>query len=168
MNSSKGQTKDNRLSAVKRALLDQLSRGVVRPARTRALYRAVRPIVKNYAVFRRSVQELAKEGKLATLRLPSGEIRLVPLRCRATLGQVGNPEQQNVRLGKAGRGRWIGRRPHVRGVAMNPVDHPHGGGEGKAPIGRKRPVSRTGKPALGARTRRKKSSDNLIVRRRSK
>jgi len=113
-----------------------------------------------------SVQLMAKEGKFAHLRLPSGEVRLVSLRCRATIGQVGNMEQQNVRLGKAGRARWLGRKPHVRGVAMNPVDHPHGGGEGKTGVGRKRPVSRTGKPALGARTRRKKQSDRMILKRR--
>jgi large subunit ribosomal protein L2 len=113
-----------------------------------------------------SVQLMAKEGKYANLRMPSGEIRLVPLTCRATVGQVGNVEQQNVRLGKAGRARWLGRRPHVRGVAMNPRDHPHGGGEGKSSVGRKRPVSRTGKPALGARTRRKRKSDRLILKRR--
>lgn len=113
-----------------------------------------------------SVQLMAKEGKFAHLRLPSGEVRLVPLACRATIGQVGNVEQQNIRLGKAGRARWLGRRPHVRGVAMNPRDHPHGGGEGKSGVGRKRPVSPTGKPALGARTRRKKKSDRLILKRR--
>lgn len=113
-----------------------------------------------------SVQLMAKEGKFAHLRMPSGEVRLVPLGCRATVGQAGNVEQQNVRLGKAGRARWLGRRPHVRGVAMNPRDHPHGGGEGKTGIGRKRPVSRTGKPALGVRTRRKRKSDRLILKRR--
>jgi large subunit ribosomal protein L2 len=113
-----------------------------------------------------SVQLMAKEGGFANLRLPSGEVRLVPSKCRATVGQVGNVEQQNVRLGKAGRSRWLDHRPHVRGVAMNPRDHPHGGGEGKSPIGRKTPVSPTGKPALGARTRRKKRSDRLVLKRR--
>lgn len=113
-----------------------------------------------------SVQLMAKEGKFAHLRMPSGEVRLVPLDCRATVGQVGNVDQQNVRLGKAGRSRWLGRRPHVRGVVMNPRDHPHGGGEGKSPIGRKSPVSPTGKPALGARTRRKKKGSLIIKRRK--
>ncbi|MCJ7822223.1 MAG: 50S ribosomal protein L2 [Armatimonadetes bacterium] len=112
-------------------------------------------------------QLLAKEGKFATLRLPSGEMRLVYLGCRATVGQVGNPDHGNIEFGKAGRRRWLGRRPHVRGVVMSPRDHPHGGGEGRSPIGRKSPVSPTGKPALGRKTRRKKSTtDRFIVRRR--
>jgi large subunit ribosomal protein L2 len=111
-------------------------------------------------------QLLAKEGKLATLRMPSGEMRMVYIGCRATVGQVGNADHSNVKLGKAGRKRWLGRRPHVRGVVMSPRDHPHGGGEGKSPVGRKRPVSPTGKPALGPKTRRRKASDRLIVRRR--
>jgi large subunit ribosomal protein L2 len=111
-------------------------------------------------------QLLAKEGKYATLRMPSGEMRLVDLRCRATVGEVGNAEQSNINWGKAGRMRWKNRRPTVRGVAMNPIDHPHGGGEGKTSGGR-HPTSPWGKPE--GRTRKvKKSSDRLIVRRRSK
>lgn len=114
-----------------------------------------------------SAQLAAKEGKLALLRLPSGELRRVPVECMATVGQVGNVEHENITIGKAGRNRWRGRRPSVRGVVMNPVDHPHGGGEGKAPIGRKHPVTPWGKPALGKKTRKKnKASDRLIVRRR--
>ncbi len=111
-------------------------------------------------------QLLAKEGKFATLRLPSGEMRLVYLGCRATVGQVGNPDHSNIQLGKAGRRRWLGRRPHVRGLAMSPRDHPHGGGEGRSPIGRKSPVSPTGKPTLGRKTRGKKTTDRFIIRRR--
>ncbi|MDR2380373.1 MAG: 50S ribosomal protein L2 [Bifidobacteriaceae bacterium] len=111
-----------------------------------------------------SIQLVAKEGRFAQLRLPSGEIRNVDLRCRATVGEVGNAEQSNINWGKAGRMRWKGRRPHVRGVAMNPVDHPHGGGEGKTSGGRN-PVSPWGKPE--GRTRKKgKPSDKLIIRRR--
>jgi large subunit ribosomal protein L2 len=110
---------------------------------------------------------MAKEGRYALLRLPSGEIRRVLSQCRATVGQVGNVEHENITIGKAGRNRWLGRRPTVRGVVMNPVDHPHGGGEGKSPIGRKHPVTPWGKPALGVKTRKKhKRSDRLIVRRR--
>ncbi|MQA83201.1 MAG: 50S ribosomal protein L2 [Streptosporangiales bacterium] len=113
-----------------------------------------------------SVQLLAKEGRHAHLRMPSGEVRLVDVRCRATVGQVGNAEQGNISLGKAGRNRWKGRRPQTRGVAMNPVDHPLGGGEGKSSGGR-HPVSPWGKPE--GRTRRaNKQSDRLIVRRRTK
>jgi len=113
-------------------------------------------------------QVVAKEGKLARLRLPSSEIRFVPLNCRATIGQVGNLDHENRSLGKAGRARWLGHRPKVRGSAMNPSDHPHGGGEGKAPIGR-HPVTPWGKPALGMRTRRKrKPSSKYIVERRKK
>jgi large subunit ribosomal protein L2 len=111
-------------------------------------------------------QLLAKEGKFATIRLPSSEMRLVFLGCRATVGQVGNPDHSNIKLGKAGRKRWLGRRPHVRGVVMSPRDHPHGGGEGRSPIGRKSPVSPTGKPALGRKTRGRKPTDKFIVRRR--
>lgn len=112
-------------------------------------------------------QLMAKEGRYATLRLPSGEYRMVLAECRATIGQVGNLDWENVKLGKAGRSRWLGRRPHVRGVAMNPVDHPHGGGEGKAPIGMPSPVTPWGKPTLGYKTRKpKKPSDRFIVRRR--
>ena len=114
-----------------------------------------------------SAQLAAREGRYALLRLPSGELRRVPVQCMATVGQVGNVEHENITIGKAGRNRWKGRRPSVRGVAMNPVDHPHGGGEGKAPIGRKHPVTPWGKPALGKKTRKKrKASDRLIVRRR--
>jgi len=111
-------------------------------------------------------QLVAKEGKFATLRLPSGEMRMVYLGCRATVGQVGNADHSNVKLGKAGRMRWLGKRPHVRGVAMTPRDHPHGGGEGRSPVGRKHPVSPTGKPALGRKTRVKKPTDKFIIRRR--
>jgi large subunit ribosomal protein L2 len=110
------------------------------------------------------VQLVAKDGGYATLRLPSGEMRRVMLTCRATVGQVGNVEHQNVTIGKAGRNRWLGKRPGVRGSAMNPVDHPHGGGEGKSKGGR-HPVTPWGVPTLGKRTRSKnKTSDKLIVR----
>lgn len=115
-----------------------------------------------------AAQLMAKDGNYATIRLPSGEYRLVLQTCRATIGQVGNVEHENMVIGKAGRSRYLGRRPKVRGVAMNPVDHPHGGGEGKAPVGRPGPVTPWGKPARGARTRKKKESDRLIVRRRKK
>jgi large subunit ribosomal protein L2 len=109
---------------------------------------------------------IAREADWAQLQLPSGEIRRVPSKCRATIGKVGNSEHMAVRLGKAGRKRWLGRRPHVRGTAMNPVDHPHGGGEGRTKGGR-HPVSPTGKPAKGGRTRqRRKPSNAAIVRRR--
>lgn len=112
-------------------------------------------------------QLMAKEGRYATLRLPSGEYRMVLAECRATVGQVGNLDRENVKLGKAGRTRWVGRRPHVRGVVMNPVDHPHGGGEGKSPVGMPSPVTPWGKPTLGYKTRKpKKASDRFIVRRR--
>lgn len=110
-----------------------------------------------------SVQLVAKEGPFAQLRMPSGEIRNIDVRCRATVGEVGNADQSNINYGKAGRMRWKGKRPTVRGVVMNPVDHPHGGGEGKTSGGR-HPVSPWGKPE--ARTRKKKTSDQLIVRRR--
>ncbi|HIK09583.1 MAG TPA: 50S ribosomal protein L2 [Oscillatoriaceae cyanobacterium M33_DOE_052] len=113
-----------------------------------------------------SAQIQAKEGKMVTLKLPSGEVRLVRRECYATIGQVGNIDARNIKIGKAGRKRWKGRRPEVRGSVMNPVDHPHGGGEGRAPIGRSGPVTPWGKPALGAKTRKKKLSDSLIVRRR--
>ena len=112
-----------------------------------------------------SVQLVAKEGDRATLRLPSGEMRMVPLSCRATVGEVGNAEAELISVGKAGRARWKNKRPSVRGVAMNPVDHPLGGGEGKSSGGR-HPVSPWGKPE--GRTRKKKPSDQLIVRRRRK
>jgi large subunit ribosomal protein L2 len=111
---------------------------------------------------------MAKEGDYATLRLPSGEMRRVHLRCMATIGQVGNVEHGNVKLGKAGRKRWMGWRPAVRGSAMTPRDHPHGGGEGKAPIGHPGPKSPWGKPTLGKKTRVRKPSDKMIVRRRAK
>ena len=111
-------------------------------------------------------QLMAKEGKYATLRLPSGEMRMVPISCRATIGVVGNGEHSLINYGKAGRKRHMGIRPTVRGAVMNPNDHPHGGGEGKAPIGRPGPSTPWGKPALGYKTRRKKASDKLIVRRR--
>lgn len=115
-----------------------------------------------------SAQVLAKEGDYAQIRLPSGEVRLVRLECSATVGQVGNEEHANIRLGKAGRKRWLGRRPEVRGSAMNPRDHPHGGGEGRSPIGRPGPMSPWGKPTLGYRTRRVKRTNKYIVRRRGK
>jgi large subunit ribosomal protein L2 len=109
-------------------------------------------------------QIVAKEGKWVTLRLPSGEVRLISQNCWATVGRVGNLDSMNLSLGKAGRKRWLGKRPHVRGSAMNPVDHPHGGGEGRAPIGRSRPVSPWGKTALGSKTRKKKKwSTQLII-----
>jgi len=114
-----------------------------------------------------AAQLMAKEGKYAHVRMPSGEVRLILQECRATIGQVGNVDHENISIGKAGRARWLGRRPTVRGVVMNPVDHPHGGGEGRSPIGRN-PVTPWGKPALGARTRKKKPSDRLIVKRRGK
>ncbi len=113
------------------------------------------------------IQIMAKEGKFAQLRLPSGEVRLVPVTCYATVGQVGNQEHENVVLGKAGRARWLGRRPSVRGVAMNPIDHPHGGGEGRA-SGGGHPVTPWGVPTKGYKTRkRKKQSNKLIVRRQN-
>ena len=114
-----------------------------------------------------AAQLVAKEGRFGHLKLPSGEVRLVSLDCRATVGQIGNLEHENLTIGKAGRNRWLGIRPTVRGSVMNPVDHPHGGGEGKAPIGRSGPVTPWGKPTLGYKTRKKKKqSDQLIVRRR--
>ena len=111
-----------------------------------------------------AVQLMAKENDYALLRLPSGELRKVHINCRATIGQVGNLEHENITIGKAGRNRWLGKRPENRGVAMNPNDHPHGGGEGRSPVGRKHPVTKWGKCAMGAKTRRKKASDKLIVR----
>ncbi len=115
-----------------------------------------------------SAQVLAKEGRYATLRLPSGEVRLVNQQCMATIGQVGNTEHGNIKLGKAGRKRWLGFRPSVRGSAMDPGSHPHGGGEGRSPIGMPSPKSPWGKPTLGKKTRRSKTSDKWIVRRRRK
>jgi large subunit ribosomal protein L2 len=114
-----------------------------------------------------SAQLMAKEGKQAHLKLPSGEVRMVPLDCRATIGQLSNVEQENVSLGKAGRKRWVGKRPHVRGVAMNPVDHPMGGGEGKSSGGR-HPCTPWGVPTKGYKTRKPKASDRYIVKHRSK
>ena len=115
-----------------------------------------------------AVQLMAKEGKYATLRLPSGEMRMVPINCRATMGSVGNGEHNLINLGKAGRKRHMGIRPTVRGSVMNPNDHPHGGGEGRAPIGRPGPCTPWGKPAMGLKTRKKnKQSNKLIVRRRN-
>lgn len=116
-----------------------------------------------------SAQLMAKEGKYATLRLPSGEMRKVSLECRATIGEVGNIDHQNIMIGKAGRKRHMGIRPTVRGSVMNPNDHPHGGGEGRAPIGRPTPVTPWGKPTLGYKTRKKnKPSDKYIVKPRTK
>ncbi|NLY86619.1 MAG: 50S ribosomal protein L2 [Tissierellia bacterium] len=116
-----------------------------------------------------SAQLMGKEGNYAQLRLPSGEFRLVRLDCKATIGQVGNISHELVTIGKAGRSRHMGRRPAVRGSAMNPVDHPHGGGEGRAPIGMPTPLTPWGKPTLGLKTRKKnKKSDKYIVRRRTK
>lgn len=114
-------------------------------------------------------QLMAKEGNYAQIRLPSGEVRMFRLKCKASIGQVGNIENENISIGKAGRKRWMGVRPTVRGVVMNPVDHPHGGGEGKSPIGRPSPVTPWGKPTLGYKTRKKKkASDQFIVKRRNK
>jgi large subunit ribosomal protein L2 len=113
-------------------------------------------------------QLMAKESGYALLRLPSGELRKVHVNCKATIGQVGNLEHENVTVGKAGRSRWMGIRPANRGVAMNPIDHPHGGGEGRSPVGRKHPVTPWGAHAMGAKTRGKKPSDRLIVKRRTK
>ena len=112
-------------------------------------------------------QLVAKENAYAQLKLPSGEVRMVRQECRATIGQVGNVDHENISIGKAGRSRWLGRRPHVRGVVMNPVDHPMGGGEGKSSGGR-HPCSPWGKPAKGGKTRRKKKSDDYIVTKRKK
>ncbi|MEW6660170.1 MAG: 50S ribosomal protein L2 [Thermodesulfobacteriota bacterium] len=114
-----------------------------------------------------AIQLMAKEGKNAHIKLPSGEVRMVSLDCRATIGQLGNVEQENVSLGKAGRRRWQGRRPHVRGVAMNPVDHPMGGGEGKSSGGR-HPVTPWGVPTKGYKTRKPKDSDRYIIKHRTR
>jgi large subunit ribosomal protein L2 len=113
-----------------------------------------------------AAQLLAREGDYALVRLPSGEVRRIHADCMATIGQVGNVEHSQVKLGRAGRKRLMGRRPHVRGTVMNPRDHPHGGGEGRAPIGLPGPRSPWGKPTLGARTRRRKDTNKYIVRRR--
>jgi large subunit ribosomal protein L2 len=115
-----------------------------------------------------SAQLLAKEGRYAQIRLPSGEVRLVNVECMATIGQVGNTDHGNIKLGKAGRKRWLGIRPTVRGSAMDPASHPHGGGEGRSPIGMPGPKTPWGKPTLGYKTRRNKSTDKWIVRRRGK
>jgi large subunit ribosomal protein L2 len=115
-----------------------------------------------------SAKILAKEGDYITLKLPSREVRLVPKTCYATIGKVGNSSHMNLTLGKAGRSRWLGRRPTVRGVVMNACDHPHGGGEGRSPIGRKHPCTPWGKPALGVKTRSKKKATSIyIIRKRS-
>lgn len=114
-----------------------------------------------------SAQIMAKEGELAHVKLPSGEVRLISLECVATIGQVGNVEHEALRLGKAGKSRWLGIRPHVRGLAMNPVDHPHGGGEGKSGQGNPHPVTPWGVPTKGYKTRKKtKYSDKFIIKRR--
>ena len=114
-----------------------------------------------------SIQLTAREGEFAFLRMPSGELRKIHVKCRCTIGQVGNVEHETISIGKAGRNRWKGRRPHVRGVVMNPVDHPHGGGEGKSPQGNPHPVTPWGKPTKGFKTRnRRKYSSPFIVRRR--
>ena len=115
-----------------------------------------------------SAQLMAKEGKYANLRLPSGEMRLISVKCRATVGIIGNSDHENVKLGKAGRKRHMGWRPEVRGSVMNPVDHPHGGGEGKAPVGHAGPLTPWGKPALGYKTKKKKKSTNKFISKRRK
>ncbi|MBL4954561.1 50S ribosomal protein L2 [Neobacillus sp. OS1-32] len=116
-----------------------------------------------------SAQVLGKEGKYVLVRLTSGEVRMILAECRASVGQVGNEQHELINVGKAGRSRWLGKRPTVRGSVMNPNDHPHGGGEGRAPIGRKSPMTPWGKPTLGYKTRKKKNkSDKLIIRRRKK
>ena len=116
-----------------------------------------------------AAQVMAKEGDYAQIRLPSGEVRKVSMNARATIGQVGNTEHENVRIGKAGRSRHLGVRPHVLGVVMNPVDHPHGGGEGRSPVGMPAPMSPWGKPTQGVKTRKhRKYSDKLIVKKAGK
>ncbi|MGO1061010.1 50S ribosomal protein L2 [Planococcus sp. FY231025] len=116
-----------------------------------------------------SAQVLGKEGKYVTVRLQSGEVRMILATCKATIGSVGNEQHELINIGKAGRNRWLGKRPTVRGSVMNPNDHPHGGGEGRSPIGRKSPMSPWGKPTLGYKTRKKTNkSDKFIVRRRKK
>lgn len=112
-----------------------------------------------------AAQLMAKEGNYAHLRMPSGEVRLVHINCKATIGQVGNLDHENITIGKAGRSRWLNKRPSVRGVAMNPNDHPHGGGEGRAPVGRKAPMTPWGKVAIGGKTRKKRNqNDKYIVK----
>jgi large subunit ribosomal protein L2 len=115
-----------------------------------------------------SAQVIGRENRYAQLRLPSGEMRMVPEDCMATLGQVGNTDHSNIKIGKAGRNRWRGWRPTVRGSAMDPASHPHGGGEGRSPIGMPGPVTPWGKPALGYKTRNNKRTDPFIIRRRAK
>jgi large subunit ribosomal protein L2 len=113
-----------------------------------------------------SAQLVAKEGKMAQVRLPSGEVRYIDINCYATIGQVSNPDHANITVGKAGRNSWLGKRPSVRGIAMDPSSHPHGGGEGRSPIGMPGPKTPWGKPALGKKTRRRKYTNKFIVRRR--
>lgn len=113
-----------------------------------------------------SAQLVAKEGSMAQVRLPSGEVRYIDMNCQATIGQVSNPDHANLTVGKAGRHRWLGKRPSVRGIAMDPSSHPHGGGEGRSPIGMPGPKTPWGKPALGKKTRRRKYTNKMIVRRR--
>jgi large subunit ribosomal protein L2 len=113
-----------------------------------------------------SAQLVAKEGSMAQVRLPSGEVRYIDMNCLATIGQVSNPDHANLTVGKAGRHRWLGKRPSVRGIAMDPSSHPHGGGEGRSPIGMPGPKTPWGKPALGKKTRRRKFTNKMIVRRR--
>jgi large subunit ribosomal protein L2 len=115
-----------------------------------------------------AAQLMAKEGEYTLIRLPSGEMRRIRSDCMATVGQVGNVDYQNIKLGKAGRTRWLGRRPQVRGSAMTPRDHPHGGGEGRSPVGMPGPKTPWGKPAMGYKTRKPKASDRMIVKRRGK
>nr|QCI04960.1 ribosomal protein L2 [Callithamnion tetricum] len=113
-------------------------------------------------------QIVAKEGDFVTLKMPSSEVRIINKNCYATIGQVGNIDASNITIGKAGRNRWLGKKPTVRGVVMNPIDHPHGGGEGKSPIGKTHPVTPWGKPALGQKTRKKKKYSNKYILRRRK
>lgn len=113
-------------------------------------------------------QIVAKEGNFVTLKMPSSEVRVINRYCYATIGQVGNIDASNITIGKAGRNRWLGKRPTVRGVVMNPIDHPHGGGEGRSPIGKTHPVTPWGKPALGRKTRKKKKYSNKYILRRRK
>jgi large subunit ribosomal protein L2 len=115
-----------------------------------------------------SAQLLAKEGTMAQVRLPSGEVRYIDMNCMATVGSVSNPDHANINLGKAGRKRWLGIRPSTRGIAMDPGAHPHGGGEGRSPVGMKAPKTPWGKPALGKKTRRNKRTSKFIVRRGGK
>nr|YP_010851064.1 ribosomal protein L2 [Aphanocladia stichidiosa]WGH13945.1 ribosomal protein L2 [Aphanocladia stichidiosa] len=113
-------------------------------------------------------QIVAKEGNFITLKLPSSEVRTIHKKCYATIGQIGNIDYNNIKIGKAGRNRWLGKRPSVRGVVMNPIDHPHGGGEGRSPIGKPQPVTPWGKPTLGQKTRKKKKYSNMYILRRRK